>query len=205
MYGTLAFMRSLPGRRPELVEYMGRFRIAGVGLASGLIVTYVYALDRDPDEAVLLAVFDDREAYERNAASPEQHERYMGYRSLLETDPEWHDGDITPYLAFAERQHERGMYGTVGRWTTRPGAEPAVMQWLDDADNTSVAGALGLWSLAPDNERNVIYLAAVFESKRAYWTNAESPEQDEFYRRLRQHLTADPEWYDGEIAAYPRL
>ena len=51
----------------------------------------------------------------------------------------------------------------------------------------------------------MIYLAAVFESKRAYWTNAESPEQAELYRRLRQHLTADPEWYDGEIPTYPRL
>ena len=39
-------------------------------------------------------VFEDREAYERNADAPAQHERYVQYRALMEEEPEWHDGVI---------------------------------------------------------------------------------------------------------------
>lgn len=195
-------MRCLPGRRSDFVGLLGRLRRP----VSGLIVNYIYELDRAEDEAILLAVFDTREAYERNAASSEQHERYLQYRSLLEADPEWHDGEITPYMAFSSRQRERGMYGTIGRLKLRPGAEPALRHWLDDADNmTDVPGALALWTVTPDAEHDVVYLAAVFDSKRSYWANAESPEQDEFYGRLRQSLAGDPDWYDGAIVAHPRV
>ena len=41
-----------------------------------------------PDSAL------DREAYERNADDPAQHERYVEYRALLEDEPEWHDGEV---------------------------------------------------------------------------------------------------------------
>jgi hypothetical protein len=43
---------------------------------------------------MLAVVFDSKEAYEANANSPEQHQRYLEYRDLLAADPEWHDGDI---------------------------------------------------------------------------------------------------------------
>ena len=205
MYGTLAFMRTLPGRRPDLAAYIADYRSHGQGPLSGLIVSYLYQLDRDEDDAIMFAVFDDRAAYERNSKDPEQHERYLRHRELLVSDPDWHDGTITPYLAFAERQRDRGMYGTIGRLTLRAGAEPAVRQWLDDADNMSVEGALALWSLTPDEEPNTLFLATIFESKRAYWTNAESPEQDELYRKLRMNLTEDPQWHDGAIVAYQRF
>jgi hypothetical protein len=42
----------------------------------------------------LVAVFADRESYERNASDPAQHARYLEYRALMEEEPAWHDGPI---------------------------------------------------------------------------------------------------------------
>jgi hypothetical protein len=38
-----------------------------------------------------------------------------------------------------------------------------------------------------------------FDSKESYFANAASPEQHASYRRLRELLTDDPEWHDGEV------
>lgn len=46
------------------------------------------------NEFWLVGVFESREAYRANAASPEQHQRFLQLRALLEADPEWHDGAI---------------------------------------------------------------------------------------------------------------
>jgi heme-degrading monooxygenase HmoA len=54
----------------------------------------VYRSDSDPNELFLAVVFESKEAYQANARSPEQHQRYQGYRELLAVDPEWHDGEI---------------------------------------------------------------------------------------------------------------
>jgi quinol monooxygenase YgiN len=67
------------------------------------------------------------------------------------------------------------------------------------------------WALAPgqvagyvyqtDADPGEFYLAAVFESKEAYWANASSPEQHERYLQLRALFSEDPEWHDGEIVS----
>jgi hypothetical protein len=51
-------------------------------------------LGSDPQDAYLVVGFESEAAYRRNAESPDQHARYEAYRALLETDPEWHDGEI---------------------------------------------------------------------------------------------------------------
>ena len=217
MYGSLAFMRALPGRRAELIEYVGRYRKPDwepskshvpVAQLSGMIVNYMYELDRDSQEAIMLAVFDNRAAYERNAASPEQHERYLGYRALLESDPEWHDGEITPFLSFGREQPVTGMYGTIARIRPSPGVrreiEAILAEW-DEVVGPNVTGAIGTWLHWPDEERDVAYFAGMFESERSYWDHAQSQEQTERYQGLRALLSADPEWHDGNIHAFRRF
>jgi hypothetical protein len=39
----------------------------------------------------------------------------------------------------------------------------------------------------------------VFEGKESYVANAESPETNEQYLKMRESLEAEPEWHDGEI------
>jgi hypothetical protein len=208
MYGSLAFMRTLAGRRPDLAAYLSRYQRPGWGQLSGNIVNYLYDLDRDAHEAVMLAVFDDRASYERNAALPEQHERYLGYRAMLESDPEWHDGEIMPFLSFGQEQPVSGMYGTLARINPRPGVRrelEAVMAEWDEAVGPNVSGAIGTWLLWPDRADDFAYVAGMFQSERSYRDHAVSPEQDTRYRALRELLSAEPEWYDGHIHAFRRF
>lgn len=66
----------------------------GVGHAGGQVGVFVYQMDNDSREFYMVAQFENREAYQANAASPQQHQRFMKLMTLLEGEPEWHDGEI---------------------------------------------------------------------------------------------------------------
>ncbi len=91
MYGTIAHFRIKPGAKEEFVKTMD-----GLGdvVIAGWVVDYYFQADADPEEFYLVAIFQNRETYQANAGSTEQHERYMRFRSFLVADPEWHDGSI---------------------------------------------------------------------------------------------------------------
>jgi antibiotic biosynthesis monooxygenase (ABM) superfamily enzyme len=91
MYGTVARMRIKPGSLDRMNQLMQEYETLGV---PGYRGSYVYQMDGDPDTYFLAVMFDDKASYMANAASPEQDARYQEYRSLLESDPEWHDGEI---------------------------------------------------------------------------------------------------------------
>lgn len=55
-------------------------------------------MEANPNEFYLVAVFESRAAYQTNAASPEQHQRFLELRALLTADPEWHDGEIVDWM-----------------------------------------------------------------------------------------------------------
>lgn len=90
MYGTIARMRIKPGKEAELAELARR----SSAVTPGLVFYHTYRLDADPNEHLLVIAFESKEAYRANAESPEQHERYLSYKALLESEPEWHDGGI---------------------------------------------------------------------------------------------------------------
>lgn len=91
MYGTVARLQLKPGMEARFKELEQEFTTAEV---PGYVVTYVYRMDADPNEYYLATVFESKEAYLANAASPEQDARYQKMRELLSADPEWHDGEI---------------------------------------------------------------------------------------------------------------
>ncbi|HMQ56256.1 MAG TPA: antibiotic biosynthesis monooxygenase [Anaerolineae bacterium] len=93
MYGTIAKVQVNPKKIEELQALSQQ-----LGLAPGQIARYVYRMDADPNQLYLVAVFESREAYQANATSPEQHQRYLELRALLDADPEWHDGEIIDTL-----------------------------------------------------------------------------------------------------------
>lgn len=90
MYGTVARLRLKPGMEERLRDLLGELRPQ----VPGLVFDHLYRTEAGPDEYFLVVGFASREAYEANAASPEQHARYERYRELLEADPEWHDGEV---------------------------------------------------------------------------------------------------------------
>ena len=94
MYGTIARLRVQPGKLDEL-RTVGHDAAAAI---PSLAFQYVIQSDVDPNEMWLVVGFESREAYKRNADSPEQHERYGRFRALLEADPEWHDGEFIDTL-----------------------------------------------------------------------------------------------------------
>jgi quinol monooxygenase YgiN len=96
MYGTVAQIRLKPGKEAELI----RLAHAGSEFAPGLRFDFLYRTDADPREYVLVVAFTDKQTYEANAATPEQHAQYLKYRALMESDPVWHDGEIV--FAFPE-------------------------------------------------------------------------------------------------------
>ena len=98
MYGTVARMRLKAGVPDDAMARVA----ADAAQIPGLLSSHVYQSDNDPQELFLAVVFEDREAYLANAERPEQHQRFLKMRELLEDDPQWHDGEVVyRYVASA--------------------------------------------------------------------------------------------------------
>jgi heme-degrading monooxygenase HmoA len=91
------------------------------------------------------------------------------------------------------------MYGTIARLTFKPGMHERFVQLGREIEAQGIPGWVAEYIYQADTNPDEYFMAVVFESKEAYRKNAESPEQDAIYRRLRELLAADPEWHDGEI------
>ncbi len=92
------------------------------------------------------------------------------------------------------------MFGTVYRMKPKAGETQAVIdmfrRWRQER-GPKAKGAIA--SYAVHNDGGDIMGVAVFADEATYRANASDPEQDAWYRQLRSHLQADPEWYDGVI------
>ncbi len=91
MYGTVARVIVKQGMEQQLINLMSTSEAESV---PGFIQTIVYSLEGRPNECLVAVVFDSKESYVANAASPEQNVRFHEMRALLETDPVWDDGEI---------------------------------------------------------------------------------------------------------------
>lgn len=100
MYGTVARIRLMRGKEAEL---SGLLREYDQSKVPGAVSEYLYRTDDDPNEYYLVVVFAGKEQYMANADSPDQDARYQKLRALLETDPEWHDGEIVHFLAWPDQ------------------------------------------------------------------------------------------------------
>ena len=89
------------------------------------------------------------------------------------------------------------MYGTIAKIHTDP-ANVDALKALAQRMGTA-PGQLGRYVYQMDADPGELFLVAVFESRQAYWDNAQSPDQNQRYQELRALLTGDPEWHDGEI------
>ncbi len=91
MYGTVARCRVKPGMGAQFIDYSRRYETAKV---PGLVALHLYRMDTNSNEYYLAVVFESKELYLANAASPEQNARYTQMMELLVSDPEWHDGEV---------------------------------------------------------------------------------------------------------------
>ncbi len=91
MYGTVARMKLKAGQEDAMLALLKEFEGLNV---PGFVGEYMYRADSGSNEYWMVAVFQDRESYVKNAESEQMHQFYLRYRALLEEEPEWHDGEI---------------------------------------------------------------------------------------------------------------
>ena len=94
------------------------------------------------------------------------------------------------------------MFGSIFIMRPKAGQEQAVAdhfrRWERErrpVANGSVAG----YVLKPKAHPEQLFGVAVFASEASYRQNSDDPEQDRWYRQLRDLLEADPEWNDGDV------
>ena len=94
MYGTVARMRPIPGHIDQLIELSEQWKRETAPEVKGFIGEYVYQLDENPDEYLMVVIFSDKETYFANANDPQQDRWYRQIREHLQSDPGWQDGEI---------------------------------------------------------------------------------------------------------------
>lgn len=87
LYGTIATMKVLPGKIDDLIAITSN-------PPAGAVFEHLYKLDSGNNEYILVVGFKSKEAYKKNAESPEMHKMYTEYRKLLAADPVWQDGEV---------------------------------------------------------------------------------------------------------------
>jgi hypothetical protein len=204
MYGTIAHLKVLPGRREELGHL---FDDRPVPVVSGWIANYLFEVDGDPDHAIFFAIFDDRETYRANADSASQNERYQRLRALLIEDAQWNDGEINPYMSFRQPAADATLYGTVAHLPVAPGLRQTLNDYMESRTvfMDEVPGMLAGYLLFAENDPDLVLMAGVFDSPDSYRANSANPDQHARYLKMRALLTGDPEWFDGYVTPYLRF
>jgi len=92
MYGSLYKIRPKAGKEQDIFRMMEEWDRDRRPNVKGAVAGYMFKLDNGGLMGV--AVFQSKEDYRANAESPEQSAFYQRWRELMESDPEWNDGEI---------------------------------------------------------------------------------------------------------------
>jgi quinol monooxygenase YgiN len=87
-------MKAKPGERRAIIELFDRWMHDRRPDVPGFVRVVLCSSVADPDEFMAYAMFADRETYDANSNSPEQHAWYEELRSHLVADPEWFDATL---------------------------------------------------------------------------------------------------------------
>ena len=94
------------------------------------------------------------------------------------------------------------MYGTVFTFRAKEGkadeVKRLVSEWIVKRQ-PAVSGSKAGYLYQLDSDPNAFVGVAVFNDKTTYVANADSAEQDAWFKQLRDNLEADPDWMDGEV------
>lgn len=94
------------------------------------------------------------------------------------------------------------MYGTIMRAKMK---KDCVREFLalgkewDARERGRAVGYISSEILWEEKEEGRFAMVVHFTNRETYRKNAESPEQDAFYQKMRACLEGDPEWQDGVI------
>lgn len=94
------------------------------------------------------------------------------------------------------------MYGTIFRMKVKTGKDQELRDVFNEWERERrprIQGNVHSLLLKPDNKPGEVIGIAIFSDKPSYEANAEDPEQDKWYRKMRALLEDEPEWEDGEF------
>ena len=60
----------------------------------GAVTGYLFELDRDSQDWIMIGIFEDKEAFMSNANDPEQDRWFWRVMEHLESEPQWNDGAV---------------------------------------------------------------------------------------------------------------
>ena len=91
------------------------------------------------------------------------------------------------------------MFGTITRARLKEGVTVSDLKALFDSDDRP-ASSLALIVLQSVDDPQEVWIASAFESREAYFKNADSPEQNARFERMQQLVEGGPpEWHDGNV------
>ena len=94
------------------------------------------------------------------------------------------------------------MFGTVARLHCKPGGIEWVRAWVDVQSKRGMIGWVSTTLFQAEADPNVIWLTVLFESREAYFANADTPVQDQLYHQMLTGLLSPPEWHDGTVISH---
>lgn len=77
--------------------------------------------------------------------------------------------------------------------------EARMRDLLREYEDLDVPGYVGAYVYKMDRDPNEYFMAVFFEDRASYHANASDPAQHDRYLKMRDLLTADPDWNDGEV------
>jgi quinol monooxygenase YgiN len=94
------------------------------------------------------------------------------------------------------------MFGTIAHGKVQPGKDAEFVaigtKWTRERGESTGVVASYLFKL--EEAPGSYCIVGIFRDRERYRANAADPETDRWYRKMRETLTADPEWHDGEVA-----
>lgn len=95
------------------------------------------------------------------------------------------------------------MYGTIMKVKVAPETADELPELYDELYPTGELppGAVAVFDFQLDDDPTVFFHIALFESREAYWANANSPEQHARFEKAVAFLQplGEPEWNDGTV------
>lgn len=91
------------------------------------------------------------------------------------------------------------MYGTIGRFTPKPGHHREIHALLAEWESMirpGIPGTVHSFNGQCENHPGEIVAVVMLEDEKTYRTMADSPEQRHWYDRMVNHLEEEPEWED---------
>ncbi len=91
---TIFRMKSKPGERESVVDLFDMWQREHMPKVKGFVRSTIICNLDDDDEFMAEVMFESRETYDANSATPEQGEWFQQLRSHLIADPDWFNGKL---------------------------------------------------------------------------------------------------------------